>query len=94
MAIKTHKRLNFTQPACMHFRKIGGHSLFPKQNVNVLSPNFHIHVSVSDIYIPRIGLPILLQPNRETGPDNVKIADRYLNAGIRNEAAQFHFWKI
>ncbi len=26
-----------------------------------LSPNFHIHVSVSDSYIPTIGLPILLQ---------------------------------
>ncbi len=23
--------------------------------------NFHIHVSVSDLYIPSIGLPILLQ---------------------------------
>ncbi len=27
------------------------------------SPNFHIHVSVSDLYFPRIGLPILLQEN-------------------------------
>ncbi len=36
--------------------------LFPKQNYNVLSPNFHIHVSVSNLYIARIGLPILLQP--------------------------------
>ncbi len=35
-------------------------SLFPKQNYNVLSPNFHIHVSVSDLCIPRIGLPFLL----------------------------------
>jgi hypothetical protein len=26
-----------------------------------LSPNFHIHVSVSDLYIPTIGLPILLE---------------------------------
>jgi hypothetical protein len=26
-------------------------SLFPKQNYNVLSPNFHIRVSVSDLYI-------------------------------------------
>jgi hypothetical protein len=25
------------------------------------SPNFHIHVSVSDLYIPQIDLPILLQ---------------------------------
>jgi hypothetical protein len=28
-----------------------------------LSPNFHIHVSVSDLYILTIGLPILLQEN-------------------------------
>ncbi len=26
-----------------------------------LSPNFHIHVSVSDLYIPRIGPHISLQ---------------------------------
>ncbi len=31
-------------------------SLFPKQNYNVLSTNFHIHVSVSDWYIPMISL--------------------------------------
>ncbi len=37
-------------------------SLFPKQNYNVLSPNFQIPASVSVLYIPRIGLPILLQP--------------------------------
>jgi hypothetical protein len=38
--------------------------LFPKQNYNVLSPNFHIHVSVNDLYIFR--MPILLQPNSQT----------------------------
>jgi hypothetical protein len=27
---------------------------------NVLSPNFHIHISMRDLYIPSIGLPILL----------------------------------
>ncbi len=26
-----------------------------------LSPNFHIHASVSDLYIPTIALPILLE---------------------------------
>ncbi len=44
---------------------------FPKKIYNVLSPNFHIHVSVSDLYIPRIGLPILLLPNRQTDPGNI-----------------------
>jgi hypothetical protein len=46
-------------------------SLFPKQNYNVLSPNFHIHVSMRDLYIAWIGLPTLLQPNRQTDPGNI-----------------------
>jgi hypothetical protein len=44
-------------------------SLFTKQNYNVLSPNFHIHVSVSDLCIPRTGLPNLMQSNKQT--DNI-----------------------
>jgi hypothetical protein len=36
-----------------------------------LSPNFHIHVSVSDLYIPRIGPHIFLQRNRQTDPKNI-----------------------
>jgi hypothetical protein len=36
-----------------------------KKELSSLSPNFHIHVSVwSDLYIPNIGLPILLQENK------------------------------
>jgi hypothetical protein len=38
--------------------------------VRGLSPNFHIHVSVSDLYIPRIGPHIWLQQNRQTDPGN------------------------
>jgi hypothetical protein len=34
-------------------------SSFQKQNYNDLSPNFDIH-HVSDLYIPMVGLPILL----------------------------------
>jgi hypothetical protein len=33
-----------------------------------LSPNFHIHVSVIDLYIPSIGVPILLPENMWTDP--------------------------
>jgi hypothetical protein len=35
--------------------------LFLKQNYNVLSPSSYTHISVRDLYISRIGLPILLQ---------------------------------
>ena len=36
-----------------------------------LIANFHIHVSVSDLYIPRIGPHIWLQQNRQTDPGNI-----------------------
>jgi hypothetical protein len=35
--------------------------IFPEKELHGHSPNFHIHVSVSDLYIPTIDLPILLQ---------------------------------
>ncbi len=43
----------------------------PEKELRSLSPNFHIHVSVSDLYIPIIGLPILLQENMWTNPRNI-----------------------
>jgi hypothetical protein len=36
-----------------------------------LSPNFHMHVSMSDLYISRIGPHISLQQNRQTDPGNI-----------------------
>jgi hypothetical protein len=35
--------------------------IFPEQKYQGLSPNFHIHVSVSELYIPTIGLHFLLE---------------------------------
>jgi hypothetical protein len=35
--------------------------IFPEKELRGHSPSFHIHVSVSDLYIPTIGLPILMQ---------------------------------
>jgi hypothetical protein len=43
---------------------------FPEKELRGLSPNFHIHVSVSDFYISMIGLPYLLQENMWTDPEN------------------------
>jgi hypothetical protein len=34
--------------------------IFPEMKLHSLVPNFHIHVSVSNLYITGIGLPILL----------------------------------
>jgi hypothetical protein len=41
--------------------------LLPQQKSSI----FHIHVSVSDICIPKIDLSILLLTNRQTVPGNI-----------------------
>ncbi len=55
---------------------------FPKQTYNVLSPSSYIYVSVRDLYIPRIGLPILLQPNRLDSILGILYINRIRNVGI------------
>jgi hypothetical protein len=40
--------------------------VFPEKELIGLSPNTYIHVSVSDLYSPRICPPICLQQNRQT----------------------------
>jgi hypothetical protein len=40
--------------------------IFPEKEYRGLSPNFHIHVSMSELYIPTMGLPIL--PEEIYGP--------------------------
>jgi|LakMenEpi03Aug12_release.lakeMendotaPanAssembly.Ray.scaffolds.fasta_scaffold767600_1 hypothetical protein len=40
----------------------------PRKDIEQPQSNFHIHVSVSDLYIPTIGLPTLLQENMWTDP--------------------------
>ncbi len=35
--------------------------IFPEKEYRGLSPNFHIHVSVGELYIPTVGLPVLLE---------------------------------
>jgi hypothetical protein len=45
---------------CILHRKEDPIYVCPELNLQGLIPTSHIHVSVSDIYIPRIGLPILL----------------------------------
>jgi hypothetical protein len=35
--------------------------IFPEKELRSHRPKFHIHVSVSDLFVPTIDLPILLQ---------------------------------
>ncbi len=44
---------------------------YKKKELCGLSPNFHIHLSVNDLYILTIGLPIVLQENMWTDPGNL-----------------------
>jgi hypothetical protein len=45
--------------------------IFPEKELPGLSPNFHINVSVSDLYILTIGLPVQLLENMWTDPGNI-----------------------
>ncbi len=45
--------------------------IFPEKKLRGLGPKFHISVSMRDLYIPMIDLPILLQENMWTDPGNI-----------------------
>jgi hypothetical protein len=73
----------------LHCKEIGIY-IFPKKELRGLCTNFHIHVSVSDLYIPTFGPPnIFLQQKRQTDQRNIQIANRNMNAVIGTVATQF-----
>ncbi len=61
--------------------------IFPKK-YRGLSPNFHIHVSVSELYILTMGLPFLL--DEICGPTlGIYKSLRHMNVETEAEAAHF-----
>ncbi len=76
--------------------------VFPEMKLRDLVSNSYIYVSLRDLYILRIGLPIWLQKNRQTDhPGNISIAHIYMIVKIgrlniiilfsNNNTSQFHF---
>jgi hypothetical protein len=59
-------QMNCKDPMPENLKKIS-----PEKELRGVSRNFHIHVSVSDLFIPKIGLPILLQENMWTNSGNI-----------------------
>jgi hypothetical protein len=47
-------------PALQRHNTENSQQIFPEKELRGVSLNFHCHVSVSDLYIARMGLPILL----------------------------------
>jgi hypothetical protein len=47
--------------------------VFPEMKLRGLVPNSYIHISVSNFYIPKIGLQIWLHQIRQTDPGNVEV---------------------
>jgi hypothetical protein len=70
--------------------------VFPEMKLRALVPKSFIHVSVSNFYIPRIGLPMWLQQNknRQTDHMNIFITQRYINADLGRKNIIFLFWKL
>ncbi len=69
--------------------------VFPEKELRGLSSNFHIHVSVSFLYVNSHDQStyIFLQQNRQTDQGNIKITHSNVNVGIGFEAARFLFWE-
>ncbi len=65
--------------------------IFPEKEFGGHRPNFHIHVSVSDLYIPRISLPVLLQEilYLDRSWEYINCSQTYECFEIETEAAQF-----
>ncbi len=71
--------------------------IFPESKLSGLSPNFYIHISVSDLYKPINGLPVWVQQKKGkpiVGTYSINRSQIYcMKVEIGTEAAQFNFWE-
>ncbi len=71
--------------------------VFSEMKLRGFIPNSHIHVCMSDLYIPRIRPPTVSCCSKIGRPNlgiySIEIAHRYMNGGIGSEDVQFHFWE-
>jgi hypothetical protein len=63
--------LTVSAPALHRQNSENSKQIFLEKELHSHSLNFHIHVSVSALYITTIDLPILLQENMQTDPGNI-----------------------
>ncbi len=82
---------NYYHTAKTQYRKFETNN--PRKGTARLQSQFQQLVSASDLYIPLIGLSILLQEKRWADHGNIWIAHTDINAKIGTEAAQFLFWE-
>jgi hypothetical protein len=68
---------------------------YQQMKLRDIVPNFHIHVSGKDLYIPTISPPPPIFCSKIGGPivGIYKIAHRYINVDFGNETVQLHFWE-
>ncbi len=70
-AVSANESTSLSRPTRQRHNTENSKQIFPEQELRSHSRNFHIHVSVSDLYIPKIDLSILLQEIMWTGPGNI-----------------------
>ncbi len=58
-------------PALQRHNTENWKQIFPEKELRGRSPNSYIHVSVSDLYLPTTGLPVLLQESKWTDSGNI-----------------------
>ncbi len=78
----------------MHYKEILIYE-FQEKELRGLSPNYHIHGSVNDLYIPTIG-PSCSRIGRPIVGIHMKSAHRNMNVANSNfglRPAQFPFWE-